>query len=77
MIRITIELLPHGYEEKKTIIATGKIVNDGTGSVSIGNYKYELELYKQSWNHGEIKGFPRQEKNIWQLLREVLSSIKK
>ncbi len=42
MIRITIELVPHGYEARKEVIAKAEIANDGTGTNIRGNYRYRL-----------------------------------
>lgn len=43
MIRVTVELLPYGYEEGKVMIASGTITNDGTGTLELGNYRARFE----------------------------------
>jgi hypothetical protein len=74
MIRITIELLPLGFEDAKKIIAIGEIENDGTGNKSRGNYKYRLwgeadlaQRKTRPWKSGEVNGFNRRWSS-WRLL---------
>ena len=74
MIRITVELVPFGIEERKRIIGTAKIYNDGTGSKTVGNYQTEFNL-KKKWRTGTVKGFKRQQDNVWKLIREALNNI--
>lgn len=38
MIRVTVELVPHGDESRKETIATGLIANDGNGTPRYGSY---------------------------------------
>ena len=71
MIRVTVELVPYGYEDRKKTIGTMKIINDLSGSREMGNYRYFImdedgnEIYK-----GVYKGFPRALK-IWRLIQEI------
>ena len=71
MIKITVELWPLGSEKYKKEIASMKIWNDGTGTKSMGNYKYSVSLSRQ-WKMGEIKKFPRRRLNVWDLIFRVL-----
>lgn len=64
MLRITIELVPHGDESKKKVIAQGEIVNTGTGDWIHGDYAYRLhEEHRQSGSRctfeGELLRHPR------------------
>lgn len=43
MIRVTVELLPYGYEEGKRTIASGTITNDGTGTIEVGHYRAQFK----------------------------------
>ena len=38
MLRVTIEDWPFGHEDQKTVLGYMDIVNDGTGTLDIGNY---------------------------------------
>ena len=38
MLRVIIEDWPYGDEKRKTVLGHMDIVNDGTGTVEIGNY---------------------------------------
>lgn len=40
MLRVTIELVPYGDEERAHDIAVMLIANDGTGDSEVGNYVY-------------------------------------
>jgi len=71
MIRITIELLPFGLEKNKKTLASMKIWNDATGTKTMGNYKYIMNLSRK-WKSGEIKKFPRQRLNVWYLINRIL-----
>lgn len=77
MLKITIELIPHGNEEKKEIIAIGKIWNDGTGTKEVGNY--QVRLYKNGepnkvWRSGSLEGFQRLTHGAWDLLCLALTA---
>ena len=76
MLRITIELLPGGNENRKKIIATGTITNLGTGNLSHGNYFVDLrDKAGRPWKHGTIFGFPRRRLLAWDLLCRSLSRL--
>ena len=38
MIRVTIELVPFGVEERKEVLGIVEVANDGTGNRETGNY---------------------------------------
>ena len=42
MLRLTLELIPHGIEESKRNIGTLEIYNDRTGTDEFGNYRFTL-----------------------------------
>lgn len=79
MLRITIEMLPGGMEGASYMLAQGVIINDNTGSQTIGNYKYGLSGQNKRRGRdpgikyeGEVSGFPRKRRDLWALLKLVL-----
>lgn len=59
-----------------TTLATGKIVNTGTGSSDRGNYRVELrDAANRVWKTCHIKDFPRKRLLAWDLLYRVLRKL--
>lgn len=59
-----------------TTIATGRIVNTGTGSSTQGNYRIELrDAGGRKWKTGHIDGFPRKRLLAWDLLYRALRKL--
>jgi hypothetical protein len=76
MLRITIELVPGGNEDRKKVIATGTITNLGTSGPSVGNYFVDLrDKAGRLWRHGTIFGFPRRKLLAWDLLCRALTAL--
>lgn len=79
MIKITVELLPFGFEKKKKLLGSMVIYNDATGSHDIGNYKFHISKWepkeKEIWKTGEVKGFDRIKRGCWDLLYLCLKSV--
>ncbi|MHA1962610.1 MAG: hypothetical protein ACW99U_20650, partial [Candidatus Thorarchaeota archaeon] len=73
MIRVTIELVPHGDETRRKIIGTGLIINDDTGTMEEGNYTYTLYKNEELCKAGSLENFPRIVYDVWELLRQVLN----
>lgn len=79
MIRITMELLPFGFEQGKRTLGVIEVANDGTGTAAIGNYTYRLshagryynpktkKPYKKGWVAGH-----RRAASPYKLLYKVL-----
>ena len=72
MIRVTVEEVPHGIEERAHVIATATIINDGTGDHVTGNYDCEFRYPDierpivrrlEGWYRG---------RRVWGLLRRAL-----
>ncbi len=83
MLRVTIELVPHGDESRSRVIGIGQIANDGTGNMQIGNYgNYEVVLFKSpeyskspgTWKKGQVKQFDRKRLGPWDLLFRALAA---
>jgi hypothetical protein len=76
VIRVTVELVPHGDESRARVLARGTITNDGTGTFQRGNYRFWLSQsgrVNATSREGEVKDFPRRAKNVWHLLSRVLA----
>lgn len=72
MIRVTVELVPHSIEERKRVLGVAKIINDGTGTLTKGNYKVILFSNGVKYKMAEVKGFPRTTTSAWKLLYKSL-----
>jgi hypothetical protein len=69
MIKITCELYPFGDKKLKKTIAEIEIINDGSGTQEIGNYKYHISSLPK---FGTVKNFNRLDENVIDLLYKVL-----
>ncbi len=75
MLVVRIELHSAVTGDIKTI-ATGEIVNTGTGSSTRGNYRIELrDAAGRRWKKGHIEGFPRRRLLAWDLLYRALEEL--
>jgi len=75
MLVVKIELHSAVTGEIKTI-ATGKIVNTGTGTPTLGNYRVELrDALGRLWKTGSVEGFPRKRRLAWDLLTVALGNL--
>lgn len=72
MIDIKINMMPFGQQEYLRLLGAIHISNDGTGTLTKGNYKYKIVHKGRVYRTGEIKGFPRRQKNVIWLLKRVL-----
>jgi hypothetical protein len=78
MIRVIVELVPHGKEEDKIKLAIGEIANNLKGTLKYGSYNYIFH-YKSLDNKpmissGVITNHKRSD-NVLTLLKNVLSKI--
>ena len=76
MIRVTVELVPFGNEERKKVIGIMNIANDGTGDREIGNYEARLEDDRGTEGTVFVKNHIRQE-GVWRLIRRALIEFNK
>jgi hypothetical protein len=75
MLRVTIEVLPSGDENRKRHLGTVEIANDGTGSPEVGNYSIRLAKFgrpNQTWLQGKLSGFDRIKRGPYDLLLQCL-----
>jgi len=74
MIRVTIDLLPFGDEDRRKNLATFDIANDGTGTADRGHYKYRSSP-KKEWIEKIVTDYPRNSYNVKKLVYLVLKAI--
>ena len=78
MLRVTVELLPHGMEANKRVLGVATITNDGTGNEAIGNYRATFSKWApqqdKPWKTGRVEGFHRNLRGPWDLLFRALRS---
>lgn len=72
MIRITVEMIPHGDESKKRPLAMMEIANDGTGDDTTGNYCAVMVAEYTSGRKGSVTQFNRQTQSVWSLVGAFL-----
>jgi hypothetical protein len=79
MLVVRIELWPHGDESRRKIMATGTIINDGSGSSTCGNYLVSFRRVSTAGRlsqpvTGCVSGFPRKRSGPWELLALALQN---
>ncbi|MFO0940122.1 MAG: hypothetical protein U0930_05080 [Pirellulales bacterium] len=74
MIRVTVELVPKGIEERKRTLGVLEIANDTTGNQEIGNYNAVLhaEYTDRNSRHGRVENFHRSTQSVWSLVGAFL-----
>jgi hypothetical protein len=84
---VKLELWPHGDEARKQVIGTGIIVNDGSGSPTVGHYdtyftgadadphQIATVMYTEG-SGGKVVGF-RRARGAWTLVWEALTKWSK
>ena len=73
MIRVTIELVPNGWEKQKSTIGVIEIGNITPGAHKAA-YMYRLKDMDAEVD-GRITNFPREELNVYHLVQRVLKDI--
>jgi hypothetical protein len=75
MLRVTIEVVPKGDENRRRHLGTVEIANEGTGSTELGNYAVRLAKFgrpQQHWMKGAVRGFDRLRRGPYDLLLQCL-----
>lgn len=79
MLRITVELVPLGFEGEKKTLAVMEIANDGTGNRDIGNYIGELKaepaytgVMPDGVRRGRLLNYSRRGQSVWSLVGAFL-----
>ncbi len=76
MVRITIEIVPYGSLENKRILGSVDIINDGTGTKTIGNYSVTaINGNGKVFRKCKIEGYRRKADSIWKLMKMVFDII--
>jgi len=75
MIKITVEIIPFGFEELKRKVGIMTIVNDGTGTKKRGNYNYSMSTGGRTWRKGRVENFPKLSGSVWNLIYRVLRGV--
>lgn len=74
MIKVTVELLPHGSENGKRTLGVMHISNTGSGSEIVGNYVGTLhaEYTCPTGRKGQVLQFHRKDQSVWSLVGAFL-----
>jgi hypothetical protein len=74
MIRVTIEIVPFGNEGEKRKLGEITIVNDGTGTPEIGNYKVYYWKPETGTVVAQVKKYNR-ENGFLKLLQKCINKL--
>lgn len=73
MIYVKVELWPLGDKEKAKPLGELLIANDGTGTLTRGNYRAVIKnSVGRLTRRGEVKDFPRKRLNVFDLMYRML-----
>ena len=75
MLKITIELHPHGRIVENPKVWNATIHNTGTGTETRGNYKAIFSNVRSVWGRAHFNGFARKSNSVWALLKGLLNNI--
>lgn len=73
MIRVIVELVPYGDEQRARVIGEASIVNDGSGDAETGHYYAKLRTdHAGNWIEEErvLRNYSRRN-GFWKLLSEL------
>ncbi len=76
MIRVIIEVVPHGYEEHMVALGTLEIFNTSAGDDGVGDYKYK-NTTASGEETGTIRGFQRRTLTAYDLIKDVFVDLQK
>ena len=72
---VTVELWPGGDEARKRHLGTARIVNDATGTATVGHYDATFSKRGSPtsvWRRSRVTNFPRKRLGAWDLLCAAL-----
>jgi len=76
MVRITIEIMPQGSRENRKVLGHVDIINDGTGTQTIGNYSITaVSKNGKVFRKCRVEGYRRKADSIWKLMKLVFDTI--
>lgn len=74
MIKITIEIIPFGVDSMKRVLGVMDIVNDATGSDTIGNYEIMLRTGGETV-FAYLEGIPRRKDDALTLVTAAFNAV--
>ena len=81
MLRITVEIVPHGDESKKTVFAVAEIALEAVSDdMKVGKYNTKTshtgKWYRPGkwWKNGVLEGFHRLTRSPWELITYCLAT---
>lgn len=76
MLKVTVELVPFGVKGKTKKLVEAHIINDGTGTASMGNYKVKLfDKRGRPWREGKVEKHRRKDLHVWYLIYKAIGSV--
>lgn len=73
MIRVTVDLWPHGDSARSRTLVTADIFNDATGTPTKGNYGYRIrDKAGNTMREGALAAFKRGQWGVWWLVAACL-----
>jgi hypothetical protein len=76
MLRVTVELVPFGFEERKRILGTIVIANDGTGTHSTGHYDVQqFAVNGRRMKRKRVENHARLKDSVWKLVAKALKAM--
>jgi hypothetical protein len=73
MLVVKLEIWPHGNEGRAREIGRMQVANVG-GDVTIGDYSAAIMRDRGAPGFGEVKQWPRLERDVWQLIASAILS---
>lgn len=77
MLKVTVELIPNGNCDKKEVIASADIWNDGTSPNKTGEYgSYQAIIREGNREYHRQLNCHRRCQSVWSLIRKILKEIR-
>ena len=77
MLKLTLELLPHGDEDKAQVIGESRICNlmEHDPGSPLGSFHGWFRLDGERELNAFVKDFPREDRTEWELVAELLATV--
>lgn len=77
MLVVRLEVWPEGDESRKRDLGRAEIVNDETGTDTLGNYDFRVRNARGDVFHeGRVERWPRLSRGPWALLFRCMSRVR-